>query len=365
MSIFMSWIRIVGINIFVLICLLLMIEVSSRLAWTVKACYTQKCDFSRVVKLKIYDAGFIESNIGISTYHDLLGYIPTPGFTSRITANGWQNALVTIDQDGFRATGNNTDISDKSIILTIGDSFTFGDQVSDTETWPSCIELRANRRTLNAGVFGYGSAQAVKRASILTQDRNVDTVILSIFIADDFHRDQLHFRSGFPRPAVIQTETGLTFAKVPPIDSQGTKWQRSSTFISSISNHFYILKKVLYWMGFDAIGMSRTESHEYAAEIDQIIKFTVKEFSNLRVQNKLIVLQYSARDFPRLTSEVERIKELLFSEAQFSNIPVIDTYNRLHAESTDSGKKIWNTHHTAYGNQIVCDEIFQGIHLLQ
>lgn len=359
----MNWIKIVGINIFVLIGLLFLIEASYRLAWTVKVCYSAKCDFSRLVKLKI-PKGFTDKNIGLSTYHELVGYIPTPGFTFRITANGWEDELLTIDQDGFRATGNNKkDISDKSIILTIGDSFTFGDQVSDTETWPSCIELRTKRRTLNAGVFGYGTAQAVKRASILTQDRNVDTVILSILINDNFNRDRLRFRNGFPRPAVIQTGNGLTFAKVPPIDSKNTKWkpnyQRFDFF--GASNYSYILNKVLYWLGFEPTGMGHTEKHEYAAEIDQIIEFSVKEFSDLNVQNKLIVLQYAANDFPRLTSEVERVKKLLLSEAKLVDIRVIDTYNRLQVESTDSGKIIWHGHHTAYGNQIVCDEIFHGI----
>lgn len=220
----MTWIRLLFVNFFVLSGLLIAIEVSARLAWTVRACYTAECDFSRLLKLKIFGDRFTESNIGLSTYHEIIGYVPTPGLRSRISTYGWDNKLVTIDAEGFRPSGvDNMEISDERLILTIGDSFTFGDQVNDTETWPSCVEKRTNRKTLNAGVFGYGAAQAIRRASLILQEKEVDTVILSVLISINFHRDRSVFRSGFPRPAVIQAENGLLYAQVPPIESHGTK----------------------------------------------------------------------------------------------------------------------------------------------
>ena len=45
----------------------------------------------------------------------------------------------------------------------------FGDQVNDHETWPACLEKKTNRLTLNGGVFGYSSSQAIKRASEIMQ----------------------------------------------------------------------------------------------------------------------------------------------------------------------------------------------------
>ena len=322
-------------------------------------------DFSKLSSFKIYQDAATQENIGLSTYNDFVGYIPTAGFTSQINARGWQDVLVTIDPEGFRATGNNsTDLKEQKIILTVGDSFTFGDQVSDSETWPSCIELRTNRRTLNAGVFGYGAAQAVRRAYMITQQRNVDTVILSIFINDDFNRDRMRFRSGFPRPAVIQSENGLSYADPPAIDSIGTKWQPSHTIriLLVAKNYSYLLTKIFSEIGFDKNRMMwRTEIHDNAADIDQIIKFTVREFSSLDVTNKFIVLQYGEADLPSLAPEVARIKELLLYQAQLADIPVIDTYNRLKVEWTSSESNIWNGHHTAHGNDIVCDEIYKFI----
>lgn len=360
----MSWIRLLFVNFFVLVGLLIAIEASARLAWTVRSCYTAGCDFSRLVNLKIYDRGFTEANIGLSTYHETIGYVPTPGFTSRISAHGWDNKLVTIDAEGFRSSGvDNIEISDERLILTIGDSFTFGDQVNDTEAWPSCLENRTNRKTLNAGVFGYGTAQAIRRASLILKEKEIGTVILSVLINDDFHRDRLVFRSGFPRPAVIQGENGLLYSEVPPIESHGTKWQPDEfkNHLSVVSNSSILLSKIFQGLDLDTSGMRRTEVHEKAANVDKIVAFSIKEFSNLNVQNKFIVLQYGSTDFPNLNTEAERIKNMLLSEAKLAGIPIIDTYERLLEEIPVSEKKIWNGHHTAHGNDIVCDEIFQAI----
>lgn len=359
----MSLIRLLFVNFFVLSGLLIAIEASARLAWTVRSCYTAGCDFSRLVNLRIYNDGFTD-NIGLSTYHETIGYVPTPGFTSRISTFGWDNKLVTIDAEGFRSSGvDNIEISDERLTLTIGDSFTFGDQVNDTETWPSCVEKRTNRKTLNAGVFGYGAAQAIRRASLILREKEVDTVILSVLINDDFHRDRLVFRSGFPVPAVIQGENGLLYAEVPPIESHGTRWQpdeyKRSLLI--VKNSSILFSRIFQGLGLDITGMRRTEVHEKAANIDKIVAFSIKEFSNLNVQNKFIVLQYVSTDFPNLNTEVERIKQMLLSEAKLVGIPIIDTYERLLEEIPVSEKKIWDGHHTAHGNDIVCDEIFQVI----
>jgi len=363
----MSWIRVLLLNFFVLSGLLIAIEASLRLYWTARACYTNECDFSRLLNLEIYDDAFTEKNFGLSKYHETVGYIPNPGFKSRINASGWDNILVTIDSEGFRATGvDNMEISDKRVILTIGDSFTFGDQVNDTETWPSCVERRTNRKTLNAGVFGYGVAQAVRRASLILKEKEVDTVILGILIPYDFNRERLVFKDGFPRPAVIQGENDLLYAEVPPIDSPGTKWKPDELIrtLSVVKNSSMLLAHVLSSLGIDTTGMNRTEVHENAANIDKIVAFSIKEFSSLNVQNKFIVIQYLSKDLPNLNTEAERIKQMLLSEAQSAGIPVIDTYERLLVEIPVSEKNIWYVlrgHHTAHGNDIVCDEIFQVI----
>ena len=58
-----------------------------------------------------------------------------------IDAPGWTNVKVTITNDGFRL--NNVEMEPRiSEVLVVGDSSTFGDQVSNPETWPACLEKK-------------------------------------------------------------------------------------------------------------------------------------------------------------------------------------------------------------------------------
>ena len=51
------------------------------------------------------------------------------------------------------------DLNCKSAYLAVGDCFTFGDEVEDSETWAAHLEEVLNKRVLNAGVGVYGIDQ--------------------------------------------------------------------------------------------------------------------------------------------------------------------------------------------------------------
>jgi hypothetical protein len=89
--------------------------------------------------------------IGISRFDDRLGYVPREGFDGVINAPGWTNVKVTITNDGLRL--NNVEMEPRiSEVLVVGDSSTFGDQVSNPETWPACLEKKLNRRVDDGSV---------------------------------------------------------------------------------------------------------------------------------------------------------------------------------------------------------------------
>ncbi|MCR9244792.1 MAG: hypothetical protein NXI31_07155 [bacterium] len=121
---------------------------------------------------------------GYPAAHDPeLGYIPRPGFQS--ADNRWQ-AMVTIDERGIRQNGGPRPTGDRWIVAA-GDSFAFGDQVGDAETWPAELERRLQRPVLNGGVFGYSLAQIVLRAERLIAEYPTAQLVLS-FIPDDIAR---------------------------------------------------------------------------------------------------------------------------------------------------------------------------------
>ena len=104
---------------------------------------------------------------------------------------GWVPRLL---KDGIRSNGSGnagTEVWDAAEdILAIGDSFTFGAQVSDWETWPARLEKLSGTRVVNAGVNGYGIDQAFLRAQRLLSRYRFRTVIFS-FIPDDIRRCQM------------------------------------------------------------------------------------------------------------------------------------------------------------------------------
>ena len=112
-----------------------------------------------------------------------LGYVPKAGYRS--SDNHW-GTEVSIDADGLRTNGA-TPRPDGDAIVCVGDSFTFGDQVDDDETWPAALERELQRPVRNGGVFGYSFAQAILRAEDLIARHRPKHVVVS-FIADDLRR---------------------------------------------------------------------------------------------------------------------------------------------------------------------------------
>jgi len=107
-----------------------------------------------------------------------LGHVPRPGYA----APG-----LTIEGDGLRRTGEQVA---GAPILAVGDSFTYGDEVNDGQTWPAQLQLLTGRRVLNGGVSGYGFDQIVLRAEQLAARYKPSAIVVS-FIADDIRRTEM------------------------------------------------------------------------------------------------------------------------------------------------------------------------------
>jgi len=362
----MSWTRLLAINVIVFLFLLVFIEIGLRFFWTAKQCFgSDSCDFSRLSSFQVRPNGFEDQNVGITQYHEILGYILTPGFNSLITAPGWKNKSVTINQDGFRENDNFISSGAYSI-LAVGDSFTFGAQVSNNETWPSCLERETGVSVANAGVFGYGAAQSLLRAKLEIQKQSFDTVILSVFLSDDFHRDRLSFRSGFPRPAVVSGANGLDWDQVPSIDSVGTKYNPATqSLVRSLADNSQLFSLIYSRLqsDLDVGNMTRTEVALNAASVEGIMRFTLRQFSNLQVPQKILVIQYAEMEITRQDTPQDflRLRENLYDEAAKLGIQIIDTSASLSESVRESDIMLWFGHHTPSGNKVVCEVIAQSL----
>jgi len=145
------------------------------------------------------------------SYDARLGFAPTPGVAPD---NVWGTA-VTVTADGLRSNGAPAPPGDP--IVAVGDSFTWGDEVDDDQTWPAALERRLGRPVLNGGVFGYGFDQVVLRAeSLLERFPAADTLVVSL-IPDDVLRCEYAYRYAWkPYFEIEHGDLALRNVPVPP-----------------------------------------------------------------------------------------------------------------------------------------------------
>jgi hypothetical protein len=124
------------------------------------------------------------AQVGRMVYHPTLGWVQRPGRFG----DDW---IWTVDSAGIRSNGTASAPAGRPV-LVIGDSFAFGDEVGDHETWTAQLERLIDRPVINAGVGAYGIDQAVLRGEDLLGRFAPDVVILS-FISDDISRTEFSF----------------------------------------------------------------------------------------------------------------------------------------------------------------------------
>ncbi|MBL8755449.1 MAG: hypothetical protein JNK15_19265 [Planctomycetes bacterium] len=161
-----------------------------------------------------------------SAYDPQLGYVPRAGFASG--ENRW-GTQVSIGERGLRSNtfgGGNPTVSSTSMrgVLAVGDSFTFGDQVSDHETWPARLEHHLQRPVWNGGVFGYSFTQTVLRAEALLPTLPVDTLVVGL-IPDDLKRCEMS-RRYTEVPWYDLVDGALVLKNVPVPDSDRSELDR-------------------------------------------------------------------------------------------------------------------------------------------
>ncbi len=148
-------------------------------------------------------------------------YSPSKGWFSKPNLRNkspWNGKHLNTNAKGFRGRKefNYNNPSDKKRIIILGDSFTFGEEVSDNETYSYFLQQRfPNTEVINMGIHGYGHDQML----ILLKEEGIkykpDIVILG-FLTEDMSRNILNFRD-FAKPKYVlkNNELKLTNSPVP------------------------------------------------------------------------------------------------------------------------------------------------------
>lgn len=207
-----------------------------------------------------------ESGLGRMEFHPRLGWTSRPGrFGEAWTSN--------VDASGLRSNGR-AFAADRPSILVVGDSFTFGDEVEDGETWPAQLEGILNKRVYNAGVGAYGIDQAFLRAELLLDQLKPGLVVLS-FISDDINRTEFsHYPYGRGwKPYFKYVNGSLVLENVPVSDKPPPPSPRQFQTLHSALSYSSLADAILsrtafqWWHNLPAIEQVHRDGENVSVEL--------------------------------------------------------------------------------------------------
>lgn len=228
-----------------------------------------------------------------SQYDFELGWIPKEGASSK--KNRW-GTEVTIKEHGIRSNGKEElSFSSNSVpILAVGDSFTFGDQVSDWETWPAILETLLKKKVINAGVFGYGIDQTYLRAERLIKIFKPACLIFS-FLPMDINRCELSKRTAVEKPYFAVVGNQLRLKNIPVPEASQTNIVGNCRHILGYS---YFIHKVMmktspgYWLK-GKNWTRRTKVHSDGIKVACLLFLKLKELAEVNNIKVYILVQYT------------------------------------------------------------------------
>jgi lysophospholipase L1-like esterase len=290
--------------------------------------------------------------------------------TGHVPRAGYSVPGITINKEGMRA-HDGTVSKDGKPIIAAGDSFTFGAEVSDQETWPAALQRLTGRRVLNGGVTAYGFDQSVLRAEALAATHPPSAIVVS-FIADDIRRTEMRRMWGVEKPYFdLAGDKGggkLVPRNVPvplPPDPFSTLnfWQRT------LGNSYlfdFILRRLdlLYdWYG-DHVRVHPAGTGE---RIACLLTDRLGELQKISGAPVLLVAEYDpvVWDDPKFAAEQRRMTQGLLDCARKNGVGTLDSFEALAADKDAGGPRglyvMW--HMNAKGNALIARLVAKALDL--
>ncbi len=272
-------------------------------------------------------------------------------------------------------------------IATFGDSWTFGDEVDDDETWQHFLSNKLGTNVSNYGVNAYGTGQALLRfKDKLNAGLSPKIVILGIF-EDNFKRVLNRFRPFY----FAKTGLKLGFKPRAYLDDLG----RLRFLETELKATVYDRKKLLYlveasregdfWANFYprsefpfSLNLARAtfmriciaypsmpncssakEPTWNTSEVQELMNAVILEFIRISKKEKIIpiILFFSARTYPNYNLYISNLrKQIVVDDAliiDFSESPAFDP-SKIRITKTAG-------HLSAHGNELVAEYLAQRL----
>ncbi len=190
----------------------------------------------------------------IAIYYKFDIYDRTKGWISKPNLRNesvFDNKILNTNSSGFRGQVDYHNVKDqkRTRIVILGDSYTFGDEVSDNETYSHYLqELLPETEIVNLGVHGYGHDQMLILFKENQEELNPDIVILG-FVYIDIYRNGLKFND-YSKPK-FELDSGNLLLKNSPVPNPEivlkSEWMRLKFIdLLRITHHRIINKLGIY-----------------------------------------------------------------------------------------------------------------------
>jgi hypothetical protein len=319
-----GFLRVIAVNVFVFVFLLIIIEGSASYVLLVRDVMTTKTLAERRHTKYDPDLGWVnEPNAYIP---DIYG----PGIYFRTNAQGFRN-----DHDISPIVAGA-----KTRVVCSGDSFTLGYGVDNAHTWCELLSvLDPQLETVNMGQGGYGVDQAYlwyKRDGAKFQHQ----VQLFAFITDDFYRTLRDSFESYPKPVLEVQNDALVVKKVPvPRRHYYFPWLTASVENLRNLRTVEFLTRLLRKSSFvTARSVSQRERDD---QVHNILKKIFEDLKRLNRQrgSKLILVYLPTMDelqgngLRHQWTPAEQWTEFLENEAGSLHIPIINMFKEFRSLS--------------------------------
>jgi hypothetical protein len=291
--------------------------------------------------------------VGYHTYDAELGWVPKQG-----QFDGW-GTTVTILEKGVRSNGRGEvwDGTDDPI-LALGDSYTFGDQVPDSETWPAQLEKLSGKRVINGGVDGYGVDQTFLRTRRLLSQYRFSSVIFG-FIPDDIRRSQMSVMFATAKPYFDFEEGQLTLKNVPVPPSFLPQKEGELLIALEHSRLVHTVTKRLFpewWLR--APSETQVQDQEKGIKVACALLHELEGLTKSRGSELIVLAQHGEIENPWQSMATGRALSCL-SDPATRVLDLKPALSELEAKDPSSYRRLYNPflHMSAEGNQFVAREI--------
>ncbi len=282
-----------------------------------------------------------------------LGWSPIPN--KKFFARDW--GTVTSNSLGFRSAEID---QNKKQIIVLGDSFTWGFGVSDTETFPCFLDEMVSKlgyQVSNLGVSGYDLGQYylfLKRH--INKFNNLKQVVLVINVQNDLICTAANFDNGKKKPLFIVRNNNLILTN-KVINKHCLRNLFSRSYFLGMSWPHNILGDLLSKAADD-----RVLSQKELQEVSVLLLQKVFELVLSHNAELLVILNPSEKDFIEKSDSLDYF-EYIFSKLRVKGISYIDYIAILKKEDQKElrGFYLDDGHYTRKGNMFLAKTIYEHL----